>query len=423
MANDSFKVKKSLNIEPIAGAAPTAEGDVTYDSTAHKASIHNGTTASPVVTEAHTATLTNKTLSGNTAATLISGSGTLTLNTSGTVIVPNATDTLVGKATTDTLTNKTFDADGTGNSITNIENADIKAGAAIARSKLASGTANHALINDGSGVMSSEAQLAVSRGGTGIGSGTSGGIPYFSGSTTIASSGALTANQLVLGGGAGATPTSLAAGSQYQVLTMGAANPAYGAVNLAQTAAVTGVLDETNGGTGQSTIATGDLLYGSASNTLSKLAAGTDTYVLTLASGVPTWAAPPTATYADQSAMETATSTTSSVSPGRQQYHPSAAKAWARFNGTGSISITASYNVTSLTDNGTGDYTVNFTTSFSSANFAAVASAGEKTVSWGLVLYSTTSPFQTGSLRITTNTPADAASDTNYINVVCYGDQ
>jgi hypothetical protein len=47
----------------------------------------------------------------------------------------------------------------------------------------------------------------------------------------------------------------------------------------------------TAGGTGQTTYATGDLLYASATNTLSKLAAGTNGYVLTLASGVPTWAA------------------------------------------------------------------------------------------------------------------------------------
>lgn len=53
-------------------------------------------------------TLTNKVLSGNTAATLISGSGTLALNTTGTITVPNATDTLVAKTTTDTLTNKTL---------------------------------------------------------------------------------------------------------------------------------------------------------------------------------------------------------------------------------------------------------------------------------------------------------------------------
>jgi hypothetical protein len=44
------------------------------------------------------------------------------------------------------------------------------------------------------------------------------------------------------------------------------------------------------GGTGQSSYATGDIIYASAANTLSKLAAGTNGYVLTLASGVPTWA-------------------------------------------------------------------------------------------------------------------------------------
>lgn len=48
----------------------------------------------------------------------------------------------------------------------------------------------------------------------------------------------------------------------------------------------------TKGGTGQTTYATGDILYASAANTLSKLAAGTNGHVLTLAAGVPTWAAP-----------------------------------------------------------------------------------------------------------------------------------
>lgn len=51
-----------------------------------------------------------------------------------------------------------------------ILNLQVGAAAAIARSKLASGTASHVLINDGSGVMSSEAQLAISRGGTGLSS-------------------------------------------------------------------------------------------------------------------------------------------------------------------------------------------------------------------------------------------------------------
>lgn len=76
-----------------------------------------------------------------------------------------ASGVLVTEAGTQTLTNKSIDADT--NTITNIENADIKTGAAIARNKLASGSNNHVIINDGSGVMTSEASLAITRGGTG----------------------------------------------------------------------------------------------------------------------------------------------------------------------------------------------------------------------------------------------------------------
>ena len=48
----------------------------------------------------------------------------------------------------------------------------------------------------------------------------------------------------------------------------------------------------TKGGTGLTSYATGDIVYASATNTLSKLTAGTDGQILTLASGVPSWAAP-----------------------------------------------------------------------------------------------------------------------------------
>ena len=58
-------------------------------------------------------------------------------------------------------------------------------------------------------------------------------------------------------------------------------------------------------------------------------------------------------------------------------------RAWVNFNGTGTVAIRASFNVSSITDNGTGDYTINFTTALPDANYSSVASgsyAGSATV-------------------------------------------
>jgi hypothetical protein len=52
------------------------------------------------------------------------------------------------------------------------------------------------------------------------------------------------------------------------------------------------------------------------------------------------------------------------------------AKAWVNFNGTNTVAIRASGNVTSITDNGTGDYTVSFTNAISDANYSVLTTAG-----------------------------------------------
>ena len=52
-----------------------------------------------------------------------------------------------------------------------------------------------------------------------------------------------------------------------------------------------------------------------------------------------------------------------------------AARAWVNFNGTGTVAIRASGNVSSITDNGTGDYTVNITTAMPDASYSFVSSA------------------------------------------------
>ena len=58
-----------------------------------------------------------------------------------------------------------------------------------------------------------------------------------------------------------------------------------------------------------------------------------------------------------------------------------AARAWVNFNGTGTVAIRASGNVSSITDNGTGDYTVNFATAMPDANYTVVMGAAPIDVS------------------------------------------
>jgi hypothetical protein len=101
--------------------------------------------------------------------------------------------------------------------------------------------------------------VGVAKGGTGITSGTSGGIPYFSAASTMASSAALTTNGVVLGGGAGAAPTATAAGAANTVLRVptGGGAPSFGAIDVSQSSAVTGTLNLGNGGTGTSLLLTG----------------------------------------------------------------------------------------------------------------------------------------------------------------------
>ena len=75
------------------------------------------------------------------------------------------------------------------------------------------------------------------------------------------------------------------------------------------------------------------------------------------------------------------------------------AKAWVNFNGTGTVAIRASFNVTSITDNGTGDYTVNFTTAMVDTSYAVTGTAGDHT--GGTQNRMTLDPkvFATGSIR------------------------
>ncbi len=198
-------------------------------------------------------------------------------NGSGILTVPNSTDVLVARATTDTLTNKTMD--GGSNTFTNVP---------------ATGFSG---------------QVPVANGGTGLASGTSGGILAYTATGTLASSGALTANQLIKGGGAGVAPSTLAAGSQYQPLVMGASNPGYAALDLSQAAAITNTLPIANGGTanGSLLVTAGGVLYTDGTK-LVNVGAGTAGQVLkSNTASPPTWGnTTPTRTFLTSTGTTTA---------------------------------------------------------------------------------------------------------------------
>jgi len=94
-------------------------------------------------------------------------------------------------------------------------------------------------------------------------------------------------------------------------------------------------------------------------------------------------------------------------------------KAWVNFNGTSTVAIRDSFNVSSITDNGTGNYTVNFTTAMPNANYGFSMTAG--TIS-GNYLFATpyTSNPTTSALRLETVNPSSSAVDALYVCVAVF---
>lgn len=171
----------------------------------------------------------------------------------------------------------------------------------------------------------------------------------------------------------------------------------------------------------------GDLIVHNGSANV-RLPIGTNGQVLTADSVQPTgvkWAASSGVSAATQAEMEAASSTTVYVSPGRTQYHPGVAKGWVSFNGTGTVAIGASHNVSSITDNGVGDYTVNWSTPFSSADYAVILSVRRDTSSNNVlaVVKGAASNPTAGSVTIKTVNISVTAIDVEYVAVAAWGDQ
>jgi endoglucanase Acf2 len=96
-------------------------------------------------------------------------------------------------------------------------------------------------------------------------------------------------------------------------------------------------------------------------------------------------------------------------------------RAWVNFNGTGTVAIRASGNVSSITDNGTGDYTVNFATAMSDANYEFNLSsegAGAGNALIGVEQHQATAPT-TSAIRILVK-QGTTSLDRNFISVAIF---
>jgi len=246
--DDVYVGGNTLHIGPNDGDLNNTEMELSYSGNTGTISVNNVDALSLTTTG-----VTVNTLSG-TGDRIVSADATGVLSAA----TGLPTGGLVGLTDTQTLTNKTIDADN--NTITNIENADIKAGAAIDATKLADGSITSTELQYINTVTSNvQTQLNGKQGTITAGDGLSFATNTLNvgGSTTIISN----ANDLEVNSSATANEILLSSG------TVGTA-ATYGALPLGDANSVSGTLSVANGGTGATTLATGNFLQGNGTGAI-----------------------------------------------------------------------------------------------------------------------------------------------------------
>jgi len=170
---------------------------------------------------------------------------------------------------------------------------------------------------------------------------------------------------------------------------------------------VTGTLPVANGGTGVSTLLANAVLLGNGTSALQTVAPSTSGNILT--SNGTTWTS---------ATAPTGITATTGSSP----YY--GARAFVNFNGTGTPAIRASGNVTSITDNGTGLYTINFTTAMPDTSYTTVGSSiGSTTSADGMILTGTAggaAPTTSAVQVRMAYAPDNTVTDITFVNVAVF---
>lgn len=153
--------------------------------------------------------------------------------------------------------------------------------------------------------------------------------------------------------------------------------------------------------------------------TTAEAATGTDTVRAVTPAGLAAYAP-----YATGAEVKTGTSSTKIPRVNTLVQHQGVCKAWCRFVGTGTPAITNSYNCSSITDNGAGDFTINFTTAFANANYTLAGCASWSAAANPIVTQPNATAPATGSCRINTVEASSAGLfDANRAYVIFFGEQ
>ena len=93
-------------------------------------------------------------------------------------------------------------------------------------------------------------------------------------------------------------------------------------------------------------------------------------------------------------------------------------QAWVNFNGTGTVAIRASFNVSSITDNGPGNYIVNFTNNMPDVNYCAIANNSSSNQSYVAQAYNST--WTVSAFNISVVIPNVGWYDSTMVNVAVF---
>jgi hypothetical protein len=194
--------------------------------------------------------------------------------------------------------------------------------------------------------------------------------------------------------------------------------------------ALQAILTQNSNATAPATTAANMIWYDTANNQIKKRNEANSAWIIlgTIDEGAGTFTPSGGPVIASQAQAETGTNNTAIMTPlrTRNAFNATgnapvyACRSWVSFNGVGTVSVVGSGNVSSITDNGTGDYTVNFTTAMPDANYSTTIGGTRTNTNTLLDGFKKTHTQTVNGVSVRTTDTANNATDHAVINIAVF---